>query len=73
MDWMEVKSFAISYSKTNRIVSVYADVARKGQVYFYIGESTSNCMVINIDPSCINFRSRINGSEERMWTIPISN
>ena len=57
------------YSRTNRIVSVYADVARKGQVYFYIGENANNCMAINIDPSGVNFRSRINGSEERMWTI----
>lgn len=59
-------------NKTNSIVGIYANVARKGQAYLYIGSSNENCMVINIDPSGINFRSRINGSEERMWTIPIS-
>lgn len=59
-------------NKTKSIVGIYANVARKGQVYLYIGSSNENCMVINIDSSGINFRSRINGSEERMWTIPIS-
>ena len=57
------------YLKVAKIVSVGPTISTTGQVYLYLGNDIDNCMVVNIDPAGINFRSRINGEEFVLWRI----
>ena len=60
-----------SWSKweTNGIIKTGFQVSEKGQVFIFIGQNENNCMVINVDPAGINFRSTVAGVEKRMWDI----
>lgn len=55
--------------KVEQIVNIYAQSDAHGQIYFYIGNSNRDCMVLNFDATGINLRCRSGESEERLWTI----
>ena len=55
--------------ETNGIIKTTSQISENGQVFILIGNNENNCMVINVDPAGINFRSTVAGVEKRMWDI----